>query len=221
MHSTNAIDHSESVFVEIVNSNSRNIIIGNVYRAHRTNIDLFNSDLSRCLDIISATNKICYICGDFNLDLLKYETELKINEFLTTFFDHNMFPLIDRPTRITSHSATLLDNIFTNVFDNKIKSGIFVSDITDHYPIYQITSSLSIKSHPDRLKYNRSFSHCNMRSFVNRVELADWSHVINENSVNQAYTLFVDKLTHIYDLCFPVHHVNIKAYKIQVQSYSS
>ena len=36
-----------------------------------------------------------------------------------------------------------------------------------------------------------------MRSFVNRVELADWSHVINENSVNQAYTLFVDKLTHI------------------------
>ena len=142
---------------------------------------------------------------------MKYETELKINEFLTTIFDHNLFPLIDRPTRITSHSATLLDNIFTNVFDNKIKSGIFVSDITDHYPIFQITSSLSIKSHPDRLKYNRSFSHCNMRSFVNRVELADWSHVINENSVNQAYTLFVDKLTHIYDLCFPVHHVNIKS----------
>ena len=49
-----------------------------------------------------------------------------------------------------------------------------------------------------------------MRSFVNRVGLVDWSHVINENSVNQAYTLFVDKLTHIYDLCFPVHHVNIK-----------
>ena len=77
-----------------------------------------------------------------------------------------MFPLIDRPTRITSHSATLLDNIFTNVFDNKIKSGIFVSNITDHYPIFQITSSLSIKSHPDRPKYNRSFSHCNMRSLL-------------------------------------------------------
>ena len=122
-----------------------------------------------------------------------------------------MFPLIDRPTRITFHSATLLDNIFTNVFDNKIKSGIFVSDITDHYPIFQITSSLSIKSHPDRLKYNRSFSHCNRRSFVNRVELGDWNDAINENSVNRAYTLFVDKLTHIYDLCFPVHHVNIKS----------
>ena len=122
-----------------------------------------------------------------------------------------MFPLIDRPTRITLHSATLLDNIFTNVFDNKIKSGIFVSDITDHYPIFQITSLLSIKSHPDRLKYNRSFSHCNMRSFVNRVELAYWSDAINENPVNRAYTLFVDKLTHIYDLCFPVHHVNIKS----------
>ena len=43
-----------TVFVEIVNSNSRNIIVGNVFRAHRTDIDLFNSDLSRYLDIISA-----------------------------------------------------------------------------------------------------------------------------------------------------------------------
>ena len=68
--------------------------------------------------------------------------------FLQTFFDHNLFPLIDRPTRITTYSATLLDNIFTNVFDNKIKSGIFVSDLTDHYPVFQITSSLSIRKHP-------------------------------------------------------------------------
>ena len=127
---TNLIDHSELVFVEIVNSNSENVIVGNVYRTHGTDINL-----SRCLDTISAKkDKLCYICGYFNLDLLKHDTVSKIDEFLTNFFDHNMFPvsLIDRPTRITSYSATLLDNIFTNVFDNKIKSGIFVSDINDH-----------------------------------------------------------------------------------------
>ena len=65
----------------------------------------------------------------------------------------------------------LLDNIFTNVFDNKIKSGVCVSDITDHYPIFQITSSLSIKNRPCRTNYSRSFTQCNMRTFVNRIDL--------------------------------------------------
>ena len=140
-------------------------------------------------DTISAENKLCYICGDFNLDLLKHDTVSKIDEFLANFFDHNMFPLIDRPTRITSYFVTLFDNIFTNVFDNKIKSGIFVSDIKDHYPVFQITSSVSIKSRSCRTIYNRSFNKCNMHTFVNRVGLADWNCVINENSVKQAYTL--------------------------------
>ena len=45
---TNSVPHSESVFLEIVNSsNSKNIVVGNVYRAHRTDINVFNSDLSR------------------------------------------------------------------------------------------------------------------------------------------------------------------------------
>ncbi len=69
----------------------------------------------------------------------------KLTIFLSNFFEHNMFLLVDRPTRITPHSATLLDNVFTNVFGNKIKSGIFISDVSDHFPIFQITSSLSIK----------------------------------------------------------------------------
>lgn len=210
-HNSIPINHSESVFLEIINSNSKNIIVGNVYRSHRTDIDLFNSDLTRCLDMISVDNKLCYICGDFNLDLLKYDTDSKINNFLTNFFDHNMFPLIDRPTRITSHSATLLDNIFTNVFDNKIKSGICVSDITDHYPIFQITSSLPIKLNPGRITYKRSFTQCNMRSFVNHIQLTNWNHIINENSVNQSYTLFLDKFTSIYDHCFPVRRLSINS----------
>ena len=59
------------------------------------------------------------------------------------FYYHCMLPLIDRPTRITYKSSTLLDNIFPNVIDHKIKPGIFVAGITDHFPIYQITKSIS------------------------------------------------------------------------------
>ena len=138
------IDHSESVFVEIINADGKNFIVGNIYRAHRTDADLFNSDLNTCLDKISLENKYCYISGDFNFDILKHDTVSDIRNFLNNFYDHSMYPLIDRPTRITSHSATIVDNIFTNVMDNRIKSGVCVSDITDHYPIFQIMNSISV-----------------------------------------------------------------------------
>ena len=48
------------------------------------------------------------------------------------------FPLITRPTRITSNTATLIDNIFTNNFDHFFCSRLLFTDISDHLPIFCI-----------------------------------------------------------------------------------
>ena len=45
-----------------------------------------------------------------------------------------MFPLINKPSRITNHSATLIDNIFSNAFGISHNSGIVVNDLSDHLP---------------------------------------------------------------------------------------
>ncbi len=48
-----------------------------------------------------------------------------------------LYPVISKPSRITSHSATLIDNIFTNnIDDNSIFSGLLMNDITDHLPVF-------------------------------------------------------------------------------------
>ena len=92
----NVMDHSESVFVELTSQNGKNTIIGNIYRAHRTNVNLFNQDLTACLDRIASENKNCYISGDFNLDLLMYNHDNAVTDFVNNFYAHNMFPIIDR-----------------------------------------------------------------------------------------------------------------------------
>ena len=46
------------------------------------------------------------------------------------------FPLITRPTRITSNTATLIDNIFTNNIDDQFYSGLLFTHISDHLPIF-------------------------------------------------------------------------------------
>ena len=62
---------------------------------------------------ISRENKICYLMGDFNLNLMNYQSSTKTGEFLDSIYSNMFHPLISHPSRITSHTATLIDNIFT------------------------------------------------------------------------------------------------------------
>jgi hypothetical protein len=55
--------------------------------------------------------------GDLNIDLLKSESCVFSNRFSEQFFTSSFFPLITRPTRITEHTAKLIDNIFTKYLE--------------------------------------------------------------------------------------------------------
>ena len=48
---------------------------------------------------------------------------------------YNFYAAINKPTRITSHSATLIDHIWTNNFENYKSSGIIYTSISDPFPV--------------------------------------------------------------------------------------
>ena len=104
----------ESIFVEIIVPQGKNIIVGCVYRLPNQNTSLFLEKFNDILAIITKDNKHCYVMGDFNLDLLQYNHHVPTQEFNDSLFCHAFFRLISNPTRLTSYSATLIDNIFTN-----------------------------------------------------------------------------------------------------------
>ncbi len=83
--------------------------------------------------------------GDFNIDLLKSEPCDYTIRFLEQLFDFtsSYVPLALRPTRITQHTATLIDNIFTNDIETieTSSNGLIFSDISDHLPIFHIRNS--------------------------------------------------------------------------------
>ena len=87
------------------------------------------------LDKIDKENKICYLMPYFNIDLLKSKSCDYANRFTEQFFTSSYILVITKPTRITQHTATLIDNIFTNNIE-KIESstnGVIFSDISDYY----------------------------------------------------------------------------------------
>ena len=51
-------------------------------------------------------------------------------------YSSNLLPVITKPTRITSHTATLIDHIYTNASTDQIIPGIVTTDISDHLPTF-------------------------------------------------------------------------------------
>ena len=116
--------HYESVWVELKNKKNKNVVCGTIYRhPHDTN-DIFIDfliQLENTLKKLSKENKIIYLCGDFNSDLLKYENVNNDRTFYDLLSSFGLFPMILLPTRVTKDSATIIDNIFTNNLSNSIK----------------------------------------------------------------------------------------------------
>ena len=106
----------ESTFVEIVNLIKSNNIVGVIYRHLSLDLTDFNCNyLNKVLEIISKEQISIFLLGHFNVNLLNYNEHNQANEFLDSLAFNSFIPLILKPTRITSRSNTLIDNIFSNV----------------------------------------------------------------------------------------------------------
>ena len=136
---------AESLFVEINNPKGKNWIISVMYKPPSQNVGDFISNLNILMAKISRENKTSYIMGDFNLNLLNQHFHQYTNEFLDIMYANMLFPLITLPTRTTSHSATLIDNIFTNDLENYSFSGSILTDISDHLPIFSMSCEMAVE----------------------------------------------------------------------------
>ena len=103
------------------------------------------------LDTIQRENKQCMIMGDMNIDLLKFETHLRTNEYLDSIFANVFLPLISKPTRVTTSSATLIDHMYTNDIASSHHSGIIINDVADHFGTFCIFQGKLKKSKQSKI----------------------------------------------------------------------
>lgn len=103
----------EIITVEIKVEKTPNILISCVYRAPGTSVDTFNEQLANLWDKVN-NSKITVLCGDTNVYLLSASRNKRTTDFINTIYSNNLFPLITKPSRITTNTTTLIDNIFIN-----------------------------------------------------------------------------------------------------------
>jgi len=153
--------------------------------------------------------------GDFNINLINHENHLATSTFLDGIFSNMLYPLILHPTRITSNSATLIDNIFTNNYSSVCSNnGLLFSDISDHLPVFTISFELDSQNRNVNKSdvYIRNKSQRNIDRFKERLQNTDWPDFPDPS---MAYSTFETIFKQIYEESFPIKRIgkNVKQNK--------
>ena len=171
-------DNFEGLFVDIKKDNiKKKFTLCNIYRPPKRNncnqvIESFISEIRPIVEILDKENSHILFTGDFNIDLLKINEREKFQDYFDLFVSRGLFPTISLPTRFSRRNCTLIDQSFTNVFQNSdnSSSGILVSCLSDHLPHFSLLDILSRKRTSKKFVKIQEKSHAAMNNFSKYVE---------------------------------------------------
>ena len=212
----------ESTFCEIIIPNGKNIIVGCVYKHHTIDPKDFANIFIPTLQKANKEKKTVLVAGDFNIDFLKLNKDTFTNNYFDQLTNSNFMPLITLPTRITSRSKTLIDNILFNQFAQDIKSGNLNVSISDHSPQFAMIP-FTLRKHKTSNKdvFVRSFRNYDEQNVSNTFQSIDWnssaSHQLNtdEMSVNHDLSSFIEKSNKAINDLFPYRKLSNKERKLK------
>ena len=167
----------KSTWVEIKNKNSKNIVCGCIYRHPKklkSDLNEFNKYIDSTLRKLVDEKKEIYICGDFNIDLLKlneFETYL---EFYTNMTGNGLLPFITQPSRVVeSQTPSLIDNIFSTNFSDTVLAGNIYLTLSEHFSQFASVNrgKIDIKN---TVMYGRNMRNFSEDAFREDVSIQQW-----------------------------------------------
>lgn len=202
----------ECVTVEVVLKEQKNVLVTCLYRKCGTDIEIFNNNLSDFFNKGILKSKQHFMCGDFNIDLLKLEQNVKTSAFIDLMYTHGFVPLITKPSRITSETSTLIDNIFTTDIANckNFKCGLLINDITDHLPVFVVCNKPIKRTTTTQFRYKRSINDQSIAELNQDLLNQNWEEVTYTQDVNLAYANFVNKFNIAFNRNCPIKRYKVK-----------
>ena len=202
---------TESVFIEIKHNSNKNLLVGCIYRHHSSITEFVDSFLSETLAKIGKEKKkTIALLGDFNVDLLKFDDDINTGNFINLLSTYGFRPLVLQPTRVTSESATLIDNIYINDIEARSIGGNITFSISDHFPQFCILNIFEKKQKIKTVKYGRSYKHFNHDEFKNELNAIDWKVLFCNKNCDDSFSIFYKTIDELLDEMAPVRRLSKK-----------
>ena len=190
---------------------NRTIIIGGTYRSPSSKPDKYIEKLDNILSGLKRhKNKQILLMGDLNIDLTAYESNLCCQNLINITSNHGLIQIISKPTRVTDHSASLIDHIYTNSIQNVTNSGILTLDLSDHLGTYLNIvlndkfdrTKFKFKANEQNFEYHK-FNAENDEKFRKLIADGDWELILHETDAQMRYNKFAEIYTNLYDTAYP------------------
>ena len=207
----------EFQFVKIIECKGqrKTVILGNAYRSPSKKPEKFNNYFDLILQKLDSNryaNKIKYIVGDFNQDLIKHENDQDCQNLIDNAHSHGFAQIVSRPTRITEHSATLIDHVYTNNLDSALSCNVLTLDLSDHLATHTkislgsstLTSRINAVSHKKHKVELRIFNEANHEKFENLIKTENWQEITDDMGAQSAYDKFEEIYLKHYDHAYPL-----------------
>lgn len=155
----------------------------------------------------AVDNILCL--GDFNVDMLR--TESSECRFVTVTLEGlGLFQIVDKPTRVTDESETLLDHILTTDCDFASNSSVLsVSrEVSDHCLTYCCVKFFNLKPAPV-FKTVRDFKNIDHVHFRADLLSIPWNNIYHMDDVNRKVQFLNDGIIALLNL-----HAPYKTYRI-------
>ena len=153
------------------------------------------------------------LLGDFNVNFLAKRNDssrpLK-RKLLDLTSTYNLEQIIDKPTRTTETSNTLIDLLFVNNNHQITASGVLHVSLSDHSLIYCVIKAGFCRVPTKVIEY-RSYKSYSKQSFISDLkQLANFEIVNDEQDINTALHKWNELFTDIADYHAPIKKLRTK-----------
>ena len=202
-------DCFESILLELSYQGNK-IIFAEFYRIPNTNVKDFLYSFSQLITQLE-NEKFCILCADHNLDFLKFQQHRPTQDFLDLLNNELFVPCIQKPTRITHATSTLIDNIFLKVSKLGVHNSFVIIDhMSDHYPCLLSYKVKAAKEAEDVFIEKRKINDETMQKICESLLFQNWAPIY-DCSVDQSYDFLLDVITKLLDKFAPKKIIQIKA----------
>jgi exonuclease III len=198
----------ESLFIQITTDVGKKIIIGSLYRpnsnySNLTATEQYNQFTELLLNTLSSFDPSheIILLGDMNIDVLKYDSSTQVSSYIDALFASGFLQTITKPTRCTSHSATLIDHAITNTIQSVYNTAILTKRISDHFPFVVFSGFASPKPKKTFITF-RDFSTTNINNFKTALSGCGWDGVTEDDNPETAYNNFHDTFSDLHNTFF-------------------
>ena len=194
-----------------VDINNTKVLIGALYKAPKSKYWVFDHVLEE-LAFLTSKYGHSIIMGDLNINQLTQNTaayRYLQNAFINPL---QLTQLVNKPTRITDKSETLIDLILVTAPHNvKVSNVVDIPGISDHCLIY-MAYAISRKKYKPQFITRRDFRNFSEEDFCNDMEKAPWGNIYapHEDEIDQQVSILENIYTDIIERHAPMRRVKVR-----------